>query len=305
MAHITDPSFELDSPAWNWQDGGSRSQSINAHDGEWTGRLGAFWNDLIGAAVNQAVAQTINVEAGIPIPLSFWVWGPWPEVGILSLTAHETLTTTQLMSQRLTSAAAGSGWYHWSPGSIISSEPQVLIRIQASWVSPDNVTWYIDDFLDEPLLDLKGKYAALQALQQRLKLINGNGYHNDIGGRVYTKLITPMDERVPMPYLCIPLIGPDSNFVTVNQHVQQTWLQKIYGYVAEPGRGLVGTEAEQRLDLLERDVTSVLMGDWSIKGTVNRDSTILGANSWTEGDWGEMQMDLGLSLRIARDSIGP
>lgn len=156
----------------------------------------------------------------------------------------------------------------------------------------------------------RGKYQAYAALLDRIRSINGSagGFHTDLGGRVYEKLILPgIDVEVKMPYACVPMVDDEDIIRTEGQLVEVRWPATVYLFVAEQDTsGLNPTAPKQCADLRD-DVLKALLGDWTLGGKAQdvKLATIRTLAGADDADYGEVQFPLIVHQIFGRDDLGP
>lgn len=174
-------------------------------------------------------------------------------------------------------------------------------------------SWFIDDITvteistgARAMID-SSKFAGYEALLNRLRGITGPAYALDLGGRVYPRLILPVEGRPKLPYLCVPLIDEAERYEIEQTHVKAMWNVRLYGFVEETASELMEADSVRAVCNLRDDVFRALIPDWTLGGAV-RDLTPIGATSFAgEGDasegYGEFQMVLEIMQMFSQESL--
>jgi len=105
-----------------------------------------------------------------------------------------------------------------------------------------------------------------------MKGINGStgGYHTNIGGRVYTKLWLPEEEKLTLPYLCVPLMEPAAELTwDEDDIVRDAWTVRVFGFVAETASSEVEGQAALAAAALRDDIVRAFIADTTLGGTVD------------------------------------
>ncbi len=159
---------------------------------------------------------------------------------------------------------------------------------------------------------LRGRWRSYSALVAILKGINGvpGGYWNDVGKRVYGRLVRPEDgEAIPMPYLCVPLVEATPTYETGDSGVVVCrWRQPIFGFVSEQRRGLETDISELVLKLHDDLHRSVLLNP-KLAATAQDVQWVSGGGELAAvlpgEEYGELEVVLEIVNLYAAADLGP
>lgn len=98
----------------------------------------------------------------------------------------------------------GGAWELWEPGAFTADGTSGGLQIQ-SLQTEDGDSWFVDDVAVEgPMAE--GMWDGVQGLLGTLKGITGSPYNTDFDSRIYTRLITPLDNLgIEYPFGCLAL----------------------------------------------------------------------------------------------------
>lgn len=156
----------------------------------------------------------------------------------------------------------------------------------------------------------RGKHKAIDGMVARLQTINGapGGYNHNLGGRVYTTLITPEEQTDPtLPYCCVILVDDNQSYDHQDTWVETEFDLAVFGYVAETSPAFMNSQAVRATAKLHDDIVRAILGDLSLGGAV-RDTMLRSASSSagvraTEPDYGEVVVIPRVKQVFTRDEL--
>lgn len=267
---IRSPSFES-AAGWTFQGPPWAGRTTSyARTGAWSGYFGQNRIGGLGGYATGEIDQTgIDITPGVSVALHCFVNG--------------VLAGTELAPVLRVDHGLGAGWEDvaqldswdntnafslFDAGVFQANSASLAIRIDGDRLT--NFTgsrfWVVDD-VEAHVAQVK--WTAIQGLITVLKGINGTGFHTDLGGRVYTRLITPEDKvKVTFPYACVPILFGEQ----VTEHeglvTKRKWRQPVFCFVRAPEPQSRESATAEAAANLEDDIFRAVMLDDTLGGTV-------------------------------------
>lgn len=327
---LTDRSWELGTASWSYSGSGERVMDGTAPDGSWVAKVHSTNLGLVGSVTQEAVQllDASDITQGfrfkVVTHLEIPGWLNWLRVESREpgggWVTRQSLKTEDYSIGVWQQAAP----VIWSPG-----DTELDWRVRAETLGSgfgfaSVGIWHLDlaslaqdiPDVDTPetrrLLMKRGKWNAVKALQELFTtlIVGGPDYHNDLGGRCYTRLITPEEhDGIVKPYLCLPVIDEGQEYSQTGSVLTTTFNQRVFLFSDDTAaHSKLTSNGTQTIGELHDDVLKALMVNPTLTRLLNAPAQVLTCNSaagMDDSGYAEAEMLLQLSMNIGIDDLGP
>lgn len=298
MAELwTDPSFEDDAPGLTLVDNAVRSMNW-ARTGLWSLELPAQRGGIGGTKTPRG-SRTLDVTAGVDVPISAFVEGT--NRGAAHMYCYVDFLDGFGL-QQIAQALDVDGVQFFDCGLVTPSGPQIVVEWRASIdIASGSGTWYVDDVSatgpDAGGAVALGKWLAINAAKSTIATINGSagGFKRDLGGRVYTRLVTPEEiGEETKPYCCLPLDQDGETLQTPGTVTESRWRLTAWFFLDEVGDSDPrNSPAVQEAAELRDDIVRAFLLDPTLGGQVDScEVTAINSQAGVSSDYAEIQVTI-------------
>jgi hypothetical protein len=305
--------FNFDPPeiGWTLSGGAAIRSDLGAHSAPNSlylfGRKSAFLGDVASTA-----SRSLSVVPGKTYPVRLMTKGDGAGAVPVQLHFESGLESFDFYLD----APIGSGWQVWEPGSVAFSVASVTLEIDGHTpAASGSGFWLIDDVeLDDGVADVGdlSKWKAIVNAKALLEQLAGptTGWNTDLGGRVYTRLFTPMEEtQQRRPYVCLPVNQEGEQIVHgPGGLATSTWKLEGYAYFDDdPESDRLNSDGARQASLFRDDIVRAFMDGTRLLGqAISCDVVAVdtGAGILEDG-WCEVEFTISFEQMVGAADLAP